>query len=178
MKSFQIRSYFWSVFSRIRTEYEDLRRVTQCNSLHCNGNNLTVAFRSSRRNVICKKVFLEISQNCQENTRARVCFNKVAGLRPATLFLKKTLTLVFSCEFCKIQGFSCEFLKTPFLQKTLIRLLLLFFLGIMNCQTVKRIKRCFCKLLTFYDIKSGFIKSTSDLLTLTMERPQYILFPK
>ena len=71
MKSFQIRSYFWSVFSRIRTEYEDLRRVTQCNSLHYNGNNLTVAFRSSRRNVICKKV-LEISQNCQENTRARV----------------------------------------------------------------------------------------------------------
>ena len=36
-----------------------------------------------------KKVFLEISQNSQENACARV-----------SLF--KTLTLVFSCEFCKI----------------------------------------------------------------------------
>ena len=44
-----------------------------------------------------KKEFLEISQNSQENNCARVSFfNKVAGLRPATL-LKK-----FSCEFCEI----------------------------------------------------------------------------
>ena len=48
--------------------------------------------RSSRSEVFCKKeVFLEISQNSQENTCARVSFfNKVAGLRPAT-FLKKRL---------------------------------------------------------------------------------------
>ena len=40
-----------------------------------------------------KKVLLEISQNSQENTCARVCFlNKVAGLRLATL-LKKRLWL-------------------------------------------------------------------------------------
>ena len=30
--------------------------------------------RSSRPEVFCKKVFLEISQNSQENTRARVSF--------------------------------------------------------------------------------------------------------
>ena len=39
-------------------------------------------------------------------------FNKVAGLRPATLF-KKTLAQVFSCEFCEV-----------FLQNTLRQLLL------------------------------------------------------
>ena len=32
-----------------------------------------------------KKVFLEISQNSQENACARVFFNEVAGLRPAAL---------------------------------------------------------------------------------------------
>ena len=37
-----------------------------------------------------KQVFLEISQNLQEDTCARVSFfNKVAGFRPATLFKKR-----------------------------------------------------------------------------------------
>ena len=56
-------------------------------------------------------------------------FNKVAGLRPATLLKKRlwpeacnvikkdTLVQVFSCEFCEIS-------KTPFLQNTSERLLL------------------------------------------------------
>ena len=40
--------------------------------------------------VFCKKkVFLEVLQNSQENTRARVFFNKVEGLRPATLLKKR-----------------------------------------------------------------------------------------
>ena len=36
-----------------------------------------------------KKVFLEISQNSQETTCARVFFAKVASLRPATLLKKR-----------------------------------------------------------------------------------------
>ena len=48
-----------------------------------------------------KKVFLEISQNSQENICVRESLNKVSHLRPATLF-KKTLAQVFSCEFCEI----------------------------------------------------------------------------
>ena len=32
----------------------------------------------------------------------RPFFNKIAGLRPATLLKKETLTQVFSCEFCEI----------------------------------------------------------------------------
>ena len=38
-----------------------------------------------------EKVILEISQNSQENTSARVFFKK-----------KETLAQVFSCEFCEI----------------------------------------------------------------------------
>ena len=50
-------------------------------------------FRSSHPEVFCKKkVFLEISQNSQENTFGRL----------ATLLKKETLAQVFSCEFCEI----------------------------------------------------------------------------
>ena len=49
------------------------------------------------RGVLCKKVFLEISQNSQENTCARVSFfNNVAGLRPTTLLKKEALAQAFS----------------------------------------------------------------------------------
>ena len=42
---------------------------------------------AATRGVLWKKVFLEISQNSQENTCARVSFfNKVASLRPAKGF--------------------------------------------------------------------------------------------
>ena len=45
-----------------------------------------------------KGVFLEISQNSQENTSARVSF-----LISLQLYLEKeTLTQAFFCEFCKI----------------------------------------------------------------------------
>ena len=43
------------------------------------------------RGVLCKMVFLEISQNSQEKTCARINFIK-----------KKTLAQVFSCQFCEI----------------------------------------------------------------------------
>ena len=48
-----------------------------------------------------KKVFLEISQNSQENTCAAVSF--LIKLEAACNFIKKeTLAQVFSIEFCKI----------------------------------------------------------------------------
>ena len=59
-----------------------------------------------------KTVFLEILQNPQENTCTRVSFFKVAGLW--NFIRKETLAQVFSCEF----------LRTPFLQNTSGRLLL------------------------------------------------------
>ena len=54
--------------------------------------------------VLYKKVFLEISQNSQENTCASVSF--LVKLQASSLqfyFIKKeTLTQVISCEFCEI----------------------------------------------------------------------------
>ena len=50
-----------------------------------------------------KKVFLKISQNSKENTGARVSF--LIKLQTSGLQLyhkKKTLALVFSCEFCEV----------------------------------------------------------------------------
>ena len=58
-------------------------------------------FRSSRPEVFRKKVFLEISQNSQENAR------------PACKFIKKeTLAQMFSCEFYKISK-NTFFYRTP-----------------------------------------------------------------
>ena len=68
--------------------------------------------------VFCKKkVFLEVLQNSQENTRARVFFNKVEGLRPATLLKKRLWHWCFPVNFAK-------FLRITFLQNTSSRLLL------------------------------------------------------
>ena len=54
-----------------------------------------------------KKVFLEISQNSQENTRARVSF-----ALDCNFIKKETLGHVFPCEFCEISKNTC-FYRTP-----------------------------------------------------------------
>ena len=72
---------------------------------------------AATRGVLWKKVLLEILQNSQENTFAKVSFNKVAGLRPATLLKKRLLHRCFPMNFVK-------FLRTTFLQNTSVLLLL------------------------------------------------------
>ena len=68
--------------------------------------------RSSLSKVFCKKGVLK---NFTKFTGKHLCqslfFNKVAGLRPATL-LKKTLAQVFSCDFCEISK-NTFFHRTP-----------------------------------------------------------------
>ena len=55
-----------------------------------------------------KKVFLEISEHSQESTCARVSFfNKVAGLKPATLLKRRLWHRCFPMNAVK-------FLRTPF----------------------------------------------------------------
>ena len=55
---------------------------------------------AATKGVLCKKVFLEISQSSQENIRVRVSFLvKLPGLRPAVFIKKQALAKVFSCEF-------------------------------------------------------------------------------
>ena len=59
-----------------------------------------------------EKVFLQISQNSQENTCARVSF-LIKALAFTTLFIKKeTLAQVFSCEFFEISK-ETFFHRTP-----------------------------------------------------------------
>ena len=71
-------------------------------------------FRSSRLEVFCRKGVLT---NFAKFTGKHLCqslfFNKGAGLRPATLFIKKeTLAQVFSGEFFEISKKSF-FHRTP-----------------------------------------------------------------
>ena len=57
-----------------------------------------------------KKVFLEISQNSQENTCARVSF--LMKLQAEAFIKKETLAQVFSCEFCEISKNTFSY-RTP-----------------------------------------------------------------
>ena len=58
--------------------------------------------RSSRPDVFCKKgVLRNFTKFVGKHLCQSLSFNKVAGLRPATL-LKKRLPQVFCCEFCEI----------------------------------------------------------------------------
>ena len=71
-------------------------------------------YRSSRPEVFCENVFLEISQNSQENTCARDSFLiklQALGLKPATL-LKSFWHKCFPVNFAK-------FLRTPFFKEHL-----------------------------------------------------------
>ena len=47
-----------------------------------------------------KKVFLEISQNSQGNTCARVSFLKKLQAEACNFIKKETVAQVFSCKFC------------------------------------------------------------------------------
>ena len=58
-----------------------------------------------------KKVFLKFSQNLQKNPVPESILNKVADLRPATLFKKRLWHRCFPVNFAK-------FLRTPFLLNT------------------------------------------------------------
>ena len=59
-----------------------------------------------------KKVFLEISQNSQENTCASLFSNKVAGLA-CNLIKKEALAQVFSNEFCEISKNTFSYRTLP-----------------------------------------------------------------
>ena len=59
-----------------------------------------------------KKVFLEISQNSQENTCARDSFLIKLQAEACNFIKKKTLAQVFSCEFCEISKNTFSY-RTP-----------------------------------------------------------------
>ena len=59
-----------------------------------------------------KIVFLEISQNSQENTCARVSFIIKLQASACNFIKKETLAQVFSCEFCEISKNTFSY-RTP-----------------------------------------------------------------
>ena len=68
--------------------------------------------RSSRAEVFCKKGVLgNFTKFTGKHLYQSLLFNKVTGLWPATL-LEKTLSHVFSCEFCEISK-NTFFYRTP-----------------------------------------------------------------
>ena len=80
--------------------------------------------RTSRRKSFYKKVFWEISQkNSLENTCAGVFFDKITRCRSATFISNETPAQVFFVNFAK-------FVRTPFLQNTTGRLLLIIAVSI------------------------------------------------
>ena len=80
--------------------------------------NIPFCTESVVRRCSVKKAFLKISQHLQENTCARVSFNKVAGVMPLTLLKKRLCHRCFPVKFAK-------FLRTSFIVEHL-RWLLLF----------------------------------------------------
>ena len=58
--------------------------------------------KQSPKGVLWKKVFLEISQNSEENSSPRVSFLMKLQTEVFNFSKKETLTQVFSCEFCEI----------------------------------------------------------------------------
>ena len=71
--------------------------------------NSELLTEAATRGGLCKKVFLEISQNSKEKTCARAFFkNKVTGFRVATILKKRLWHRCFPVNFTK-------FLRTPFL---------------------------------------------------------------
>ena len=66
---------------------------------------------SHRRSSVRKGVLRNFAKLTGKHLCQSLFFNKVAGLRPATLLKKETLAQVFSCEFCEIS-------KNTFFQRT------------------------------------------------------------
>ena len=66
-----------------------------------NIRNLWDYHEKHRPEVFCKKVFLKILQNSQENTGARVFFLIKLQASACNFIKKEILAQVFSCEFWK-----------------------------------------------------------------------------
>ena len=62
----------------------------------------THSSKAATGGVLLEKVFLEISQNLQENTCARVYFLTKLQALACNFIKKEALAQVFSCRFCEI----------------------------------------------------------------------------
>ena len=109
--------FFWYLLvqikvhkEHIRTKRETLMRIQNL-AKYLRWSFLRKCLQHQPPEVFCKKVFLEISQDSQENTCAGASFLIKLQARPATLLEKKLWHRCFPGNFEK-------FLRTPFLQNT------------------------------------------------------------
>ena len=101
------------IFNFKSTNSHSLSTFTSCVSKRGGIKNLEAVVRRCS----VKKLFLEISQNSQENTCVRVSFLIKLQATPATLLKKRLWQRCFPVNFAK-------FLRTPFLKEHLWWLLL------------------------------------------------------
>ena len=109
--------YCFNLWSSSSSRYFGFKdTLNNCEVVHSQSTaSLVHVSEAGTGDVLQEKIFLELSQNSQENTCAWVSlfFNKVAGFTAATLLKKsEALAQVFSCEFW-------ESFKNAFLTKHL-----------------------------------------------------------
>ena len=69
--------------------------------LYCETDGIVIYYtKAATRGILLKKIFLEISQNSQENNCARV--SSLMKLQACSLIKKETLAQLFSYKFCEI----------------------------------------------------------------------------
>ena len=146
LKKKEKRAIYMGWFISISDVYQDLHLIT-----------VFTALEAVVRRCSVRKMFLEILQNSQENTCARVFLNKVVGLRNfakfkgnhlcQSLFLnkvaacnfikKETLTQVFSFEFREISKNTFHY-RTPLVVASAaltLHVLLRFLLHLFSVET-------------------------------------------
>ena len=134
----------WSAFQQYLTTKSKGQIISKRMALQ---NYIFLTSRSRQQRCSVKKVFLEISQNSQENTCVRVSF--LIKCRPkACNFIKKdTLAQVFSFRFCEISK-NTFFYRTPWKRNKLLKWSKKLFLSIeraVKCQKLSQTWKCILK---------------------------------
>ena len=89
----------------------------------CQISCFSFVFQAVARKCFVKKAFLEILQNSQENTCARVSFLIKLQAEACNFIKKETLTQVFSSDFCEISKNTFSY-RTPLVPASVFELLL------------------------------------------------------
>ena len=98
--------YFYNIVMKVTQicwKFKILMTLSQLFNMILGTHSITPKTEAAVQKCSVKKVFLEISQNSQENTCARV-----TGIRPVTLFKKRLWRRCFPVNCVK-------FLRTPFI---------------------------------------------------------------
>ena len=113
VKSIQIRSFFWSVFSRIRTEYWEILRIriqSKCGKIRIKKNSVFEHFRAS--NTRCNFEY-PLSNHHHPLITAFLLLRASALIRIITMFYKQLNqnpygTSIETMGECKYYFYSCK----------------------------------------------------------------------